>query len=715
MATWKRGEGLSDMASEKNETSHHQFEDNFKLLYEGMQQLKVGISIYGFDLRLVACNRSFCDIFDLPPDMVQVGAPLGPVIRLLAERGAYGPVDVDAFEQQALAALQTLEEPFNFQRCVADGRIYESHTSRLKGVGFVTIHTDITHHKHSKARLLESQKILSEKSAELELILENASLGILTVVPSDSGKRVMRRVNRALEKLLGYEPGELEGLGTRILYLNDDEYNAVSAGYTEIVCSGHTYQKEHVFAHKDGSTLLAILRGSAIDPDDPSRGAIWLIEDITERKRIEAELAAKTALLQAGTDNMPGAMVIWDAQLRYIWWTPRAEHYFKLPPGTLKIGLPMQEMARYFAERGDFGPGDIEEQIAMQMHPFYARESMVIERRMPDGTVLEVRRNPLPDGGFVSVFQDISERKRMESELRQAKEAAETVAQTLRRKQEQVTALLNNSGQGFLSFAADLIVDDEYSQACLVMFGRTPAGCNVAELLFPEDPEGQASFRQLAIRILEEADFLERSFLLMQLPREFRLGNLYLEADFRMLKNSHLMAVLTDVTDEKRFKKLSATDRLTGLANRRKLDEDLIYEQERAQRTRSPLAAIMADIDHFKAVNDQYGHQVGDQVLVAIAGILKEGVRKADRVARWGGEEFVILCPDTCAAGARELAEKLRQAVAAHPFTVCGQKTCSFGVAEYRLGEPCEELIHRADEALYRAKESGRNQVVVAT
>jgi len=694
-----------------NQSAQQDIGLNFRLLSEGIEQLNVGVSIYDDDLRLVMCNQCFRDVFQVPDEMTVAGAPLGPVINLLAARGAYGPVDPDEFEKQSLQALRNMVEPFVVLRRAADGRVFESRTSRLPTGGFITFYSDVTRYEEARLRVLESQRTLSEKTTELELILENASLGILIVVPGGNGIRIMRRVNRALEELLGYGPGELEGLSTRVLYPNDEEYNIVTAGYFEEVCLGGVYQREHVFACRDGSTMVGILRGSAIDPADPGRGAIWLIEDITERKHIETELAAKTALLQAGTENMPGAMVIWDNDLRYIWWTPRAEHYFNLPPGTLKVGLRLETMTRHFAERGDFGPGDIEAQVAAQMRPFYAREQMNIERFMPNGTVLEVRRNPLPDGGFVSVFQDITARKRMENELRQAKEAAEANAERLRRRQEQVKTLLNSSGQGFLSFGVDLRGDSEYSQACVAMLGGSPAGRDVTTLLFPDDLDARERLRQLVQRILREPDLTERACLLQQLPGEFHRGELFLEANFRLLANGNLMMVLTDVTTERRFRKLSVTDRLTGLANRRKLDEVLAYEHERAARTSSPLSLIIADIDRFKQVNDTRGHQEGDRVLIGVANLLQGGVRKIDCVGRWGGEEFMILCPDTSLAGAEELAEKLRQSIANYGFSV-GQVTCSFGAAQYHPGENSERLVKRADEALFCAKEGGRNQVV---
>lgn len=152
-------------------------------------------------------------------------------------------------------------------------------------------------------------------------------------------------------------------------------------------------------------------------------------------------------------------------------------------------------------------------------------------------------------------------------------------------------------------------------------------------------------------------------------------------------------------------------DALTKLFNRRKFDEVLLLECERARRTQSPLTVIIADIDKFKSVNDIYGHQAGDQLLVAVAGILQQGVRKLDMVVRWGGEEFVILCPSTNLHGACALAEKIRIDIENHDFATVGVKTCSFGVAEFHPDERPEDVIKRADEALYRAKNGGRNRV----
>lgn len=159
------------------------------------------------------------------------------------------------------------------------------------------------------------------------------------------------------------------------------------------------------------------------------------------------------------------------------------------------------------------------------------------------------------------------------------------------------------------------------------------------------------------------------------------------------------------------LEKLSITDRLTGLNNRLRLDQTLEQELQRFLRYGDPFALVLLDVDKFKSVNDDYGHAVGDQVLIELAGILTQSTRAVDLVGRWGGEEFLIVCRETTQAGALALAEKLREAVAVHVFPVVGVKTASFGVTAATAGDTISKMMARADAALYRAKAGGRNRV----
>jgi diguanylate cyclase (GGDEF)-like protein/hemerythrin-like metal-binding protein len=153
------------------------------------------------------------------------------------------------------------------------------------------------------------------------------------------------------------------------------------------------------------------------------------------------------------------------------------------------------------------------------------------------------------------------------------------------------------------------------------------------------------------------------------------------------------------------------TDALTGVLNRAGFNDAFSREFSRARRYRQPLSLVLLDLDHFKNVNDGYGHPAGDKVLEGTARLLETRVREADLVARWGGEEFAVLAPMTDAEGAVRLAEKLRGLMEVTHLGPVGAVTASFGVAEMRPDDTIEAMLHRVDEALYGAKDSGRNQV----
>ncbi|MDQ2891066.1 MAG: diguanylate cyclase [Gemmatimonadota bacterium] len=163
---------------------------------------------------------------------------------------------------------------------------------------------------------------------------------------------------------------------------------------------------------------------------------------------------------------------------------------------------------------------------------------------------------------------------------------------------------------------------------------------------------------------------------------------------------------------------LSSTDALTGVANRRSLEERLHEMWEYSQRLHEPLSLVMCDIDHFKRVNDEYGHPVGDAVLQQFAQVIQAEAREIDRVGRYGGEEFVLLLPGTVLDAAVTFAERIRERVESREFAYGEGKslhrTMSCGVAAWPhpLISDQEALIRAADEALYVAKEAGRNRVV---
>ncbi len=162
------------------------------------------------------------------------------------------------------------------------------------------------------------------------------------------------------------------------------------------------------------------------------------------------------------------------------------------------------------------------------------------------------------------------------------------------------------------------------------------------------------------------------------------------------------------------LKHIASTDPLTQVANRRKLMEQAELEMARAQRHEEPLSVLLFDADHFKRINDNYGHAVGDQVLIHLCRLSEAVMRENDMIARYGGEEFVILLPHTDLTGASELAHRIQQRLLEQPFKYEGQQvlvTVSIGVARFFPDQSFTDLITDADKALYRAKQSGRNCV----
>jgi len=170
-----------------------------------------------------------------------------------------------------------------------------------------------------------------------------------------------------------------------------------------------------------------------------------------------------------------------------------------------------------------------------------------------------------------------------------------------------------------------------------------------------------------------------------------------------------------DITDRKQMElaleKAAATDRLTGIHNREKIENELEMELERSRRYNSSMSLIMFDIDLFKNVNDTYGHSIGDLVLKHIAKIVSENIRLVDYFGRWGGEEFMLVLPETKIDQAEVLAEKLRCLIETCDVEVGSKITCSFGVTQLKAQDSSGQIIKRVDAALYKAKNGGRNRV----
>jgi len=171
--------------------------------------------------------------------------------------------------------------------------------------------------------------------------------------------------------------------------------------------------------------------------------------------------------------------------------------------------------------------------------------------------------------------------------------------------------------------------------------------------------------------------------------------------------------VYQDITDKKIIEKLSNRDKLTNVYNRGKLDILLERELKRSLRYKIDLSVILLDIDFFKSINDRYGHITGDKVLIQIAKLLKEFTRVNDFVGRWGGEEFLIICPNSNITQAHTVAVKIKNHLEEYNFGIDTIITGSFGISTYKENDTLDTILQRADKSLYRAKDNGRNRIEI--
>ncbi len=186
-----------------------------------------------------------------------------------------------------------------------------------------------------------------------------------------------------------------------------------------------------------------------------------------------------------------------------------------------------------------------------------------------------------------------------------------------------------------------------------------------------------------------------------------------------MMQGSRVVGLVTVFRDisgqkmmEEQLRLLSVTDPLTGVYNRRFLQETLLKEIYRVERHKGVFSLIMFDIDHFKQINDRHGHDTGDQVLKHTVNMIKSRIRTSDCLARWGGEEFLLLLPNTPLADAAALAVKLLDEMRNTPLPEVGTVTASLGVTAHISKDTVETIISRADSLMYEAKKAGRNQLI---
>jgi diguanylate cyclase (GGDEF)-like protein/PAS domain S-box-containing protein len=681
------------------------------------------------DRKFTLCNPRFAEMFGWKAEEL-IGQPGDSVYPSRESYEAMGAIAIPV-----LSAGRQLDVEWEVKR--RDGTTFLARMI-AKAVnpaetqqGTVWIVEDITQRKRQAddvARLLREQ----------EAILNTASIGICFV----RDRRIVRATRR-FEQMHGYAPGELDGQPTSVTYADEATYRAVGEGYGRLR-SGEAYTTETLTRRKDGSTYWSRVTGRAVDPADPSLGSVWMDEDITERKRAEEDLQRVLAEQQVIVNNaVIGIAFVRDRAI--VRCNPRFEELFGYERGEAN-GMSTRQY--YFTDEDFAAGGRFVEQLNAGETPDFEQWL-----RRKDGSGFWCRRTgrAIEPGnrarGHVWMFEDITARKSADDEVR--------------RLAEEQRLILDNATVG-ISFARNRLLqrcnprfeqmfgygegeligkqsvqlfgsEADYEAAVGEMYaalaeGRTCVAerrlrrkdgsefwCKVvAKAIDPARPEegAIAIYEDItAERAMRES--LEASRDAAEASRE-RLERAVAERTAELqAANERLQAEIADRRQaESRAQHLADHDPLTGLPNRRLLEDRLTQALAASQRNSKQTAVMFVDLDRFKAINDSLGHAAGDKVLKEVAERLVAQLREVDTICRIGGDEFVVVLPEIKrAADAANVAAKILEAVA-QPFTVDERElnfTSSIGISVFPDdGRDAESLIRNADAAMYHAKETGR-------
>jgi diguanylate cyclase (GGDEF)-like protein/PAS domain S-box-containing protein len=329
-----------------------------------------------------------------------------------------------------------------------------------------------------------------------------------------------------------------------------------------------------------------------------------------------------------------------------------------------------------------------------------------------DGSLVWIRNTMVPyydENGLLSKYdgliEDITDRKQTEEALRKSEEKFRNIAQTA------VDAIILADRNGNIIF---------WNKSAQRIFGYEEGEIlgKPLTLLMAEQYRNDHKKGMERVKSTGESKYFGKITEMQGLRKDGHIFPIELSVSmWRLGEETFYSGIIRDITKRKQLEceleTLATTDKLTQAFNRTKFHELMKAELERAKRYNHPLSMIMFDIDHFKKVNDAHGHSVGDYVLQTLTQVVKGRLRETDYLIRWGGEEFIIIAPETDVERAEVLAERIRKAVEGYGFDQAGKITVSFGVTQFKKNDTEDTFIKRADDALYQAKQKGRNRVEV--
>ncbi len=377
-----------------------------------------GLVVFDKDLTILVSNRRAADLLNLPAEMLASGASFEGVIRLAAERGDYGPGDPAKLIEK-ISELARGQDAHRFERRQPNGKVLEMRGAPLDDGGFVITYTDVSEHKATEEALRASE-------AKFRSVIEGSIQGICVI---DTDWRLVF-ANQAAAEIFDYGTAEdLTAIESAVALIAPEDRDRLRE-YRDARFAGRDVPPQYEFQglRRDGSTVwLQIMPTIVTWEGRPATQAS--IIDISQLKKRESDLAEKSTHLETTFQNMEQGISLASSDLNMVAFNRRFLELLEFPPGNFAPGDPFEKFIRYNADRGEYGDGDAEEQVRARVDLAKKFEPHCLERIRPDGTVIEIRGKPVPEGGFVTTYSDITEKKRAEASLREAEERFRTLVE----------------------------------------------------------------------------------------------------------------------------------------------------------------------------------------------------------------------------------------------------------------------------------------------
>ncbi len=456
-------------------------------------------------------------------------------------------------------------------------------------------------------------------------------------------------------------------------------------------------------------------------------------------------------MILQGLDQVGQAVSVFDENLNLALFNKQFSELHGYPPSLIEIGTPFENFVRFNAERGRYGDGDVELIIEARMEQARKSEPFTFLRATGNGTVLEVRRAPLSEGGFVTTYIDVTDRTRAEEDLKRSLIDQQIIASIMEISlkpislfemlQQTLALVLSSHGLGLQYQGSIFLVDEETNELVMVAqqglhehlltecarigFGYCLCGraAETRDVVFANCLDHRHG-------VMFEGIKQHGHYCVPIQTEEVLLGvlNLYVPHGHKQTEEENrFVSVVAGATAgmirhkeaEEKVRHAASHDGLTNLPNRTLFLDRVSVALATARRNRSQAAVLFIDLDGFKAVNDTLGHEAGDLLLQGVAERLRSCVREMDTVSRHGGDEFTISLVGVTDRDAAALVAKKLISRLSDPFALDGRQAnigASIGIAMYpEHGETAEDLLQQADAAMYAVKHRGKNNFEFAS